>query len=283
MYNYEGKLNLPVFYKKRFLSIFPMFWLAWISCYLIRSILDGGFTAMAPMKRLLFTFLGIDNYVYILSNQTYVTWALVGEWFLGLILIFYILFPLLYKGILEKPVISCIIAGILFIVAFFLPRTLGIPSISPAYRLPEFFFGMIFIHYFHKVRFYVPLAALGCILVLAFLPADTVPMPIQVSITGCASFLILCWIGSVMNVSLVKKFFSLIAKYSYAIFLVHHFIINRVEAAVTAKTVTSGYLAVLFVICMLLTAASAAGLFWLEKLVMLPFKKRQSKKQSPVS
>lgn len=274
MYCYGGKVNLPVFYKKRFLNIYPMFWIAWILCYLAQSLMTGQFTVMAPYPRLILTFLGIDQFVYAASGASYVTWAIVGEWFLGLIIIFYILFPILRKGVMEHPFWTSAITLAVFALSFFiLPGKLDY-SLTPMFRLPEFVFGMMFMYWIKKVKFYVPLAAAAVLTAMAFITFP-IPKPIMVSAAGCACFIILAWLGNLITVSWVQKIFSVVAKYSYAIFLVHHFIINNVERLIGAVPVRRLYMLLLLVICLLLIAAASLAVFWLEHFIVKTLKPKK--------
>lgn len=96
IYGYEEKLSLKEYYRKRFLGIFPLFWLAYLFAFLdffyrMRSMPD------APKITFLFTIIGMDQYM----EEFMHTFGLIGEWFLGAIIILYILFPL-YRLIMRK-------------------------------------------------------------------------------------------------------------------------------------------------------------------------------------
>lgn len=96
IYRYEEKLVVKEYYKKRFLGIFPLFWLAYLFAFLeffyrMRSMPD------APKITFLFTIIGMDQYM----EEFMHTFGLIGEWFLGAIIILYILFPL-YRLIMRK-------------------------------------------------------------------------------------------------------------------------------------------------------------------------------------
>lgn len=90
-YNYPKDITLKIFYFKRWKSIFPSFYLCWAfffieKVFLTKKILWGG----NPIK-FLFTLIGIDGYfLYKIPN-----YYLVGEWFLGAIIMLYLLYPLL--------------------------------------------------------------------------------------------------------------------------------------------------------------------------------------------
>lgn len=96
IYRYEEKLVVKEYYKNRFLGIFPLFWLAYLFAFLdffyrMRSMPD------APKITFLFTIIGMDQYM----EEFMHTFGLIGEWFLGAVIILYILFPL-YRLIMRK-------------------------------------------------------------------------------------------------------------------------------------------------------------------------------------
>jgi len=273
---YENKFEARVFYRKRFLGLYPMFWIAWILAYLVRSFLNGGFEKMASFRSLILTVLGIDLYTYGATGMQ--TWAIVGEWFLGLILIFYLLFPLLRKAVLNRPVILCIVCLVLFAATFFAQPLFRMdPSLIPTYRLTEFVFGMIFTRYIRKTKFYVPLAAAAYFLVMS-LSGIKLPKPIAVAAAGIGAFLILAWLGNAIRLQWVRRLFLTVAKYSYPIFLIHHFIINNVELRLGLQTENIGHVLLLFLICMSLIAASSVAIYWIEKGVMHPFRRKKISK-----
>lgn len=92
MYNYGEKINIKEYAKKRFLGIYPMFWIAYILVFVY--IFYGSKTVLfgdLPKYKLLISLFAMDGY---LSPYTQ-TFYLIGEWFLGCIVLIYILFPLL--------------------------------------------------------------------------------------------------------------------------------------------------------------------------------------------
>lgn len=60
---YEEECDLKLFYKKRFLSIFPMFWIAFIIDFLIRVYLNGGINPTIPKWRFILSAIGMDSYL----------------------------------------------------------------------------------------------------------------------------------------------------------------------------------------------------------------------------
>ena len=83
MTSFKGKGGALDFYKKRWLAIFPMFFIAWFICYLMYVIEFNWLWGWGgkPYK-LLLTFFGVDGY-FMYRGMNYYT---VGEWFLGAII-----------------------------------------------------------------------------------------------------------------------------------------------------------------------------------------------------
>ncbi len=96
--NYGEKLEIGKFYRKRWLAIFPMFYI----CYLLvlfghTVILQNNVWAGVEPWRVIFTILGVDKYLEFANIRS---GALVGEWYTAIIVGIYLLFPalqLLYK------------------------------------------------------------------------------------------------------------------------------------------------------------------------------------------
>ena len=97
MYNYSEKIDYKRYFKRRFKSIYPMFWIAYTVAFLYNFIANGNIDDTIPRSRLILSFLGIDGYFQYLAPNFYI----LGEWFLGAIIFIYIIFPL-YRKLLKK-------------------------------------------------------------------------------------------------------------------------------------------------------------------------------------
>lgn len=91
-----GGRTLKDYYKKRFLAIFPLFWLAYLFAFL-EHFYHSKSMPNVPKITFLLTVIGMDGYLYDYVKNFY----MIGEWFLGAIIILYILFPL-YRFIMCK-------------------------------------------------------------------------------------------------------------------------------------------------------------------------------------
>lgn len=242
MYNYEDAdhMNLCTFYWKRFKSIYPMFWIAFIVANTYLLILSGGGTAdRAPKWRLIFSIIGMDGYI---ANAGISTFYTLGEWFLGFIVIFYFLFPLLRYGVNKHPWITAVIGLALYTLTLEIhPSLHGMPQdLLITTRLPELLFGMYFVRYLKKV----PHLVAACSIILLGIQQFTNLLKgnIAVTVVGILFFLVLVWIGNYINIQPVRVITTSLSKYSYAIFLVHHQVIIQVFNAVNPERYSTGVL-----------------------------------------
>lgn len=220
-YVYQDKFDVKVFYKKRFVSIFPMFWLAYFIAFAYNFYSSRGMIPQGiPKQNILYTVFGIDMWASCFGVRTF---ALVAEWFLGLILIVYIVFPLIRLAFLKCPRLLAVCAIAMYALSLWKVNS----SVTLFARLPEFLFGMYFVRYIKEVKWPVALAS------MLVLVANTILRPgfnemIQVVYVGIASFLVLVYLSKFLGARWFKQLCGKIGKYSYACFLVHHFVIYRV-------------------------------------------------------
>lgn len=87
------KLEIKAFYRKRFESIYPLFWIAY--CLAFLSVFWRlGHLYDLPSWCLLWSFIGMDGWMV----NWVPTFYMVGEWFLGSIIILYLIFPLVHRA-----------------------------------------------------------------------------------------------------------------------------------------------------------------------------------------
>ena len=227
-FTYRRPIDLKRFYWKRFRSIYPMFWTAWVLGTLAFFLATNGrLPNAAPAKSFILTVLGIDG----LAQAFYFhTMYLLGEWFLGFILLYYLVFPVLLWAIDRFPVIT----GAVLLVAY--AATIVIMSrYFPAYpsaavlttRLPELAFGSYLVLYIRRIHGAVVVPAAAVLAVSAMFPGR-IPEDVATTIVGISVFLILVVAGRYVAIQPVRAVVSLIATYSYPIFLVHHVVIEQV-------------------------------------------------------
>ena len=222
---YRRPINLKRFYWKRFLNIYPMFWTAWVLGTFYYFLISNGRPPNAgPAKSFIFTLLGVDG---LISAFGWPTMYLLGEWFLGFILLYYVVFPLILWAIDRFPVVTgVVILAAYAATAVIMHRYFSGYSSSMVLttRLPELAFGSYFVLYVRRVHWVTVIPAAAVLAVSAMLP-EKIPEDVGTTIVGISAFLILVVAGRYVAIQPVRAFVGLIARYSYPIFLVHHVVI----------------------------------------------------------
>lgn len=90
-YNYPCVNSIKNFYYKRWKSIFPGYYICFIYFFIKNVFKYHKFFYNGHWVRLIFTIFGMDGYL----GYRFKTYYLIGEWFLGSIIIIYFLYPLL--------------------------------------------------------------------------------------------------------------------------------------------------------------------------------------------
>lgn len=266
---YSFPIRLGRFYRKRFLSIYPMFWIAWIIATLCSFALNQGMPLNAGKpESFIFTIFAMDG---LAANFGLSTTYLLGEWFLGFIVLFYLIFPLLLWGVKKYPIITiCLgltVYGLTLIVLQQYPHSFPNTVLLPV-RLPELLFGIYYATYVHRRPH--PLWLIPSVAVLILSTAyPSFNEDIATTFVGIASFISLAIIAKYFNTRMVRPFVHQISKYSYAIFLVHHVVISRMFLWINIETFVSRIqIYMLFTFDFLLTMLLAVLLYKFHKKVM---------------
>ena len=266
MYVYQEKCELKKFFKKRFLGIYPMFWTAYIFAFVYMFYNHIPYSVGVPKKNMIYSVLGIDSY---LSCYGIGTFILVGEWFIGLILMLYVVFPILRKLIINHPIPTAVGVLIMYILSIiFIDRNIELFA-----RIPEFAFGMYFVKYIKKVKLPVVLVS---VLVIIYNTCLTPPFNVTVQTTyiGICSFMVLAWLSDYIKVFWVENICSIVSKYSYAVFLVHHFIIFRITEKYNLYALTKAGSYSLFLTCVVFICVGAYIIYHIDKGVRDIFTKK---------
>lgn len=249
------------FYKKRAKAIYPLFWLAWIVCFSIRFVTKPGYYAAAKTPTLLLTVLGLDNFA-VAAGWVGTDFACVGEWFLGSILFLYLLFPLLQRGLKRNPWITWICT-----LAVCLPIHLsGLDAHLVAIHVIEFLFGMQYLRWNKKVKaVLVPFLAVGTVALSGYdskVTCALFSMMIFILLEGISSFLDYPWPRAICGKA---------AKLSYAVFLVHHVLIQSMAEHFDLSALSRRDTAFLFLVYLVAVWAAAETLLWLQRFVQKEF------------
>ncbi len=225
---YSGEISYREYYRSRLKSIFPMFYITYLLAAVLEIITKGDtFTKGVEPWKFLLTLLACDGYFPQLGDTFY----LVGEWFTTVILFVYAIFPLVRIAIKKNPLLYWIILVALDIFFFFdvwnpLEITyggncfLGITAFSIGYVWREM-----------KQRWTV-LVMLSAVVIGGTLTVIDYSSPITNIMLAVSIWGMVTWLFDKMaySDSIVGKASLTIAKYSYAIYLTHHFIIRKIVA-----------------------------------------------------
>lgn len=245
MYQEENRTGVLTFYKKRLTSIYPMYWLAYILAFFYMFYTAKTIIWSAPKINIIYSILGIDMYVAAFGVPTF---AIVGEWFIALIIMIYLIFPVLKTGVLKKPFLTALGVSVVCVISL----TTTNLSIGLFEWLPAFVFGMFFVKYLNKVSSFVFLMSaiiLGLNDVLDIAVNDNIKRIYVVLACFC---IIVYFAQFVKKYECIKKISTVICKYSYPCFLIHHFIIYRVTESFNLNVISKNQSILLFVLCCIL-------------------------------
>ncbi len=219
------------FFKKRFLAIYPLFWTVYI-LFVLGGILLGIdlFADRRPAPAsFIYTILAVDGLMTYRGPNYY----LIGEWFLGCILILYLLYPIIrYLIDLNRHLVLlacltlCLILGKTY--------HLGMPlSWFPLYRLFEFVFGMYFISLnTQKSRpmSLLLLSGTGAGILAIFLSGIRGSGFIPTIGLGTLCFVFTAGLSDLTKPQwpMFKKAVRFLSRYSYAAFLLHHLMLVQI-------------------------------------------------------
>lgn len=224
MFRVYGKrdISLGTFYKKRFLSLYPMFWLAWFAATAV-GMLARGELPSGGRKALLISFSGMDGYLLALGHGELSSFYVVGEWFLGCIILLYLIMPPLLLGIKKEPILTLGL-GILVAALFHAE-----PNIFFLRRIPEILIGMAFDRYFTpkrgKTHVAWSLGTLVGIVLLSLMGPKLLVLGFGLElcmVISALSFLLLALLFQEAPATGLTRLVTKLSQYTYPAFLVHH-------------------------------------------------------------
>ena len=250
-YNHTGPFGFKgilKFYKKRALSIYPYFYVAWLIMYVINSRKLGIWNWGGPRSNYLFTLFGMDGYFSYLGQNYYC----LGEWFLGAIIWLYLLYPILAFAFRKFRIPASLILTFFYVFNLYRNNFSSSPDVNifivaiKYYNshvlisdnmclwtcVMNFWLGMLFVTYRDRlIKLWTAILSTIIIVVLASVP---VPLPkiIVCTLIAFAYCLILAYISRRFDFpdaeKIPGKVISYISRYSYGIFLVHHVLLYAV-------------------------------------------------------
>lgn len=224
--SYERCSDLKTYYKKRWWSIFPSFYMAYFVCYLM-----GGFGGGVKLFDLsfLWTITGLDGYASLFGIQSH---YLVGEWFIGMILVLYIVFPVLYALVKRYPKPTLIAAILYYLVMVQLLGNTGRVDKDILLNVVVFLAGIYLYRYVKNVSLRIGVAAAVLLCLVVFVPLPERVTWYLFAVEGILWYLIFMAAGNALDriknlpCVILKKLVGVLSKYSYEIFLLHHVLIS---------------------------------------------------------
>lgn len=223
--------KLKAYFFKRWKSIFPMFYL----CFLIFFALNVRHTGKlfylkdAHPLSLLLTVLGMDGYLLYRIPNYYI----IGEWFLGAIILLYCLYPLMLLASNRSPFIIPAILAAGYVLVF----GTDVFMIQPFQNLivcgASFYAGMVLAKHRERVlgHFLIPCICAALFLLLAIVPLPSSLKRFSVIIMQLHGFLFcipLIYAGRMLEKTRLQKVLDWTGGLSYPIFLLHHQIVVRI-------------------------------------------------------
>ena len=249
------------FYWKRIITIYPLFYFCWIIFYYLTSRAIKLWNWGGDWSNLWYTVFGVDGYFL----HLHFNYFCVGEWFLGAIIILYLLFPLVRFCFMHLRWPSTVILTGLFFLNIFRFNFTSAPDTNifivfikwydSTFSVPDsrniitclmyFWLGMLLITYrkalINRVTGIISLVLM--ILMLLFPIPDFYNEIITDGISAFLIFIMLaCIAPAVMKVAPLKKICLFVGKYSYCCFLIHHQILYLIMprfSGVTFNYITS--------------------------------------------
>lgn len=218
--------KLRTYYKKRFLAIYPMFWISFAAAYVILSVQLADFRYGGSPWRMIYSILGIDNYLGFYQISTY---AVVGEWFTAVIVVIYILYPL-FNRIFERWMIpATIVLAVLYLANIAADRFIVPPDANVITGIFMFWIGMILEKYGTKIKeqrlLVLPALTVALVVVFVKLPLFVLPWK---NLLGISIFIILFIIcQNLGNIAFIAKPARFLSEISYGVYLCHHFILKE--------------------------------------------------------
>lgn len=229
-YNYPKVNSIKKFYYKRWKSILVSYYICNFLFFISTSLIRHKLIYKGPWNKLLFNLIGLDGYLKYSYKYNVFNLGGIGEWFLGAIIIIYILYPLI---VLLMNINIFIINYIILINYYIMYKTNIYSNVLYEHNiftcLKSFYFGMIVIK-FKKFFFKNILVLILSFLFLIFLFLFEISKSFFLisQIHGFVLYIFLLRIGEYIMQTKIAKVFHTINGLSYSIFLYHHRIIRDI-------------------------------------------------------
>lgn len=165
-YSYSNVTSLKDYYYRRWKSLYPMFYIAFAYFFLQNIFSFGNVFYRGKPTSLILSLLGIDGYFL----YRYENYYILGEWFLGAIIILYIIYPIFVRLFNKSDKITLLVLFLSYLwvlnTSFFIIGDFR----NIISCLFSFSVGMLFIKYtkFFLENLYILLLAIGITIIICF-------------------------------------------------------------------------------------------------------------------
>lgn len=225
MLSSRANFEIKTYLRKRVFSIYPLFWTTYITIFLTLLLIQRKLPVKAPPLTFLLTIIGFDGFFLYKADNFYI----IGEWFLGFIIIMYFVFPLLRYLFLRYNLFTLLLCILVTLLSVSLYNFKMEISRFPLSRLAEFIFGMSFIFLFKPSQKWLNLLlAFICARLFLFAPNLNFPNPLNMAILGISAFSCLACLSLLFDNVIFRKSIGFLSAYSYGAFLIHHIFLIKV-------------------------------------------------------
>lgn len=220
---WQGRFALRPYLVGRAAATYPAFWLGFGALFVYGEVLHGN-NADIPRWRVVFSVLGLDGYLAPVTTTFYK----IGEWFLGVILVLYLVFPLLLWCMETARRRRVLLAAMVLLALLWTPLCPAPfePGHTVLGRLPAFALGVCFGTILKKDALPPKWIALG-LAVLPLLWVDAVPRLAVLLVLAAVLF----WAVYLAGQHMPQRFcpaLRRLAGWSYGVYLVHHVLLTLV-------------------------------------------------------
>lgn len=269
LYRNNQKIDsLGRFFYKRWKSLFPMFYIAFLGFYLLNVVRLGSFFYAGDPKLLLLSLIGMDGYLAGVIPNYYI----LGEWFLGAIIILYLLYPVVLWVFKRFDWVLTILLIALFLFQahtdiFFIDGFTNIISCLVSFEI-----GMLIMKYqLWENKIVVVLSFVGTVIMACIkLPFN---QSLASHILGICLFFVLFYAGKIMKVGPVRKAVTIVSDLSYPIFLLQHLVIWHVLSRINPVTTWKVFIVEIGIIGIVIVGAKLLQLVSNFILKSKPYKK----------
>ena len=223
-YNYPKVTNLKQYYYKRWKAIFPAFYLCFAFFFVQNVFKYNTFFYEGRPMSLILSLLGMDGYFLYLVPNYYI----VGEWFLGAIIILYILYPFIVDIYKKTPIVLSLLIVVGYIIVVSTRIFKMDNSRNPVTCLLSFFFGIVIMDnrkVLENNKVVMLSLLISVVLIFQHVPIES---NIVQHLLGFALFVVLFRIGRcVMRYGKLSSIISKLDNLSFPIFLFQHIVVGK--------------------------------------------------------